>query len=308
MTRAPKAPSTISSTSEFDADESAQLEAEMRKFLGGDEFSESSAFPLPPKASISSRRASRRAPRTNGMLAPVLPSTREEETTPPIPNRSPNRMQSFNDESVLPPSDRTMHLRADSQALRSFPPTIVTKFSGRRPEPPTPSDTTSERLSAFLGPNFEHSLDLTFPPSAGTSASQSSNMRYDSPSICTSQASPLTPTFPISLASAEKNRGVEIASNENNSGYLPAYDGADNSSLCTSSSTKSGAHSHKSSKNRQSKAMTPEPLTLLTPATYNGRTPSRLSSNGSCMSASDDVLAAWAELGGVSDGLSMRSR
>ena len=308
------APSTRSGASEFDADESAQLEAEMRQFLGSDVLSDSSAFPLPPKSSSSSRRSSRRGvPRSNGLLAPVLPSTREEEFTPPIPSRSPNRTHAFSDESVLPPSDRTMHLRADSDALlRSFPPTIATQFarpSARRvPEPPTPSD-TSERLSAFLGPNFEHSLDLTFPTSASTNTSQNSNLRYDSPSISTSQASPLTPTFPTPLAN-EKHRGVEIASNDTGSGYHHTYDGADQSSLRTASSTQSGAHSHMPLRSRPSKAMAPAPLDMLAPSTYNGssRTPSRMSSNGSGMSASDDVLAAWAELGGVSDGLPLRSR
>jgi hypothetical protein len=310
--RVPPPPSTVSGTSEFDADESAQLEAELRQFLGGDEPSESSAFPMPPKASSSSRRSSRRVPRSNGQLAPVLPSTREEEFTPPIPNRSTKRTPAFSDESVLPPSDRTMHLRADSDALlHSFPPTIATQFARppptkRLPEPPTPSD-TSERLSAFLGPNFEHSLDMSFPSSAGTGASQSSNARYDSPSI--SQASPLTPTFPTPMASNEKHRGVEIASNDTNSRYIHTYDGADQSSLRTASSTQSGSQSHVLSKHRQSKAIKPAPLDMLSPATYNNsRTPSRMSSNGSSMSASDDVLAAWAELGGVSDGLPTRSR
>jgi hypothetical protein len=309
----PPPPSTVSGTSEFDADESAQLEAELRQFLGGDESSESSAFPMPPKASGTSRRSSRRVPRSNGQLAPVLPSTREEEFTPPIPNRSTKRAPAFSDESVLPPSDRTMHLRADSDALlHSFPPTIATQFARpptkRLPEPPTPSD-TSERLSAFLGPNFENSLDMSFPSSAGTGASQSSNARYDSPSISTSQASPLTPTFPTPLASNEKHRGVEIASIDTNSGYLHTYDGTDQSSLRTASSTQSGSQSLMASRNRQSKVMKPAPLDMLSPATYNNsRTPSRMSSNGSCMSASDDVLAAWAELGGVSDGLPTRSR
>ena len=144
--------SARSGASEFDADESAQLEAEMRQFLGDEEVSDSSAFPLPPKSSSSNRRASRRGVR--GLRAPKLPPTREEEFTPPIPIRSPNRMHAFNDESVLPPSDRTMHLRADSDALvRSFPPAIATQFARppvrRVPELPTPSD-APERLSAFL--------------------------------------------------------------------------------------------------------------------------------------------------------------
>jgi hypothetical protein len=313
------APSTTSGASEFDADESAQLEADMRQFLGGDEYSESSVFPLPPKSSNSSRRSSRRVPRSNGLLAPVLPSTREEEFTPPIPNRSPNRSpnrtHNFNDESVLPLKNRKMHLRADSDALlQSFPPTVATQFArppaSRVPEPPTPSDASEmERLSAFMGPNFEHSLDLTFPLSAGTTASQNSSARYDSPSICTSQASPLTPTFPLPLATSEKHRGVEIASNDTGSGYLHAYDGTDQSSLRTASSSQSGGRSRTASRHRQSKALAPAPLDTLAPVTYsNSRTPSRMSSNGSCMSASDDVLAAWAELGGVSDGLSTRSR
>jgi hypothetical protein len=129
------------------------------------------------------------------------------------------------------------------------------------------------------------------------------------PSISTSQVSPLTPTFPMPLTN-EKHRGVEIASNDAGSGYLHAYDGTDQSSVRTASSNHSGAHSHLPLRNRMSKAMTPAPLDMLAPSTYSGtsRTPSRLSSNGSCMSASDDVLAAWAELGGVSDGLPIRSR
>ena len=305
--------SARSGASEFDADESARLEAELRQFLGGDD-SDSSAFPLPPKSASSSRRSSRRGvPRANGLLAPVLPSTREEESTPPLPNRSPNRMHALNDESVLPPSDRATHLRADSDALvRSFPPAIATQFARTParcvPLLPTPSD-TSDRLSAFLGPNFEHSLEMTFPTSASTNASQNSNSRYDSPSISTSQVSPLTPTFPAPLSN-EKHRGVEIAGNDSGSSYLHAYDGADQGSVRTASSTHSGGHSHLPLRNRPGKASAPAPLDMLAPSTYSGtsRTPSRLSSNGSCMSASDDVLAAWAELGGVSDGLPLRSR
>lgn len=306
--QAPKAPSTISGADESDHDESAQLAAEMRDFLGDNGFGSSSAFPMPPKSS--SRRASRRVPRSNGMLAPALPSTREEEFTPPIPNRSPNRspnrMPCFNDESVLPPSDRKNRLRADSDALQSFPPAINTQHPRpvRQPEPPTPSD-ASERLSAFLGPSFEanfDALEMTFPTSAGTSASHSSNVRYDSPSICTSQASPLTPTFPTPLATHDKNRGVEIAGND--MGYLNAYDRTDQNSARSGKSTSSRSQPH-----RQSKVPSPAPLEMLNPTTFNsGRTPSRMSSTGSGMSASDDVLAAWAELGGVSDGLPTRSR
>lgn len=306
----PRAPSTVSGADESDADESAQLAAEMRDFLGGDGFGPDSAFPMPPKSS--SRRTSRRIPRTTGMLAPALPSTREEELTPPIPARSPNRMPCFNDgESVLPPGDRTTRLRADSGALDSFPPTIATQHPRpvRQPEPPTPSD-ASERLSAFLGPSFEanfDALDMTFPTSAGTSASHSSNARYDSPSICTSQASPLTPTFPTPLAN-DKTRGLEITSND--MGYLSAYDRADQGSLRSAHSAKVGSHPQAGSKHRQSKiSLPPSQLEMLSPATFNSsRTPSRNSSNGSGMSASDDVLAAWAELGGVSEGLPTRSR
>ena len=300
------APSTVNNADEFDADESAQLEADMRQFLGGDEFAESSAFPMPPKPT--SRRSSRRMPRTNGHLAPVLPSTREEDiTTPPIPTRSPNRTPCFNEESVLPPSDRTTqtHVRADSEALHFFPPTITARPHSRRqqPEVPTPSYPT-ERISEFLGEaNFDCG-DLTFPTSAGTSASLTSTMRFDSPSIGTSQPSPLTPTFPMPLAPAERGR-VQIASHD--ASYHHAYDGADQNSLHTTNSTKSLSQSQSKSQARRTSRLAA--LDTLQPATYNSaslkRSPSHVSSPGSDISASDDVLAAWAELGGVSEGLSM---
>jgi hypothetical protein len=308
------APSTTSGTEEFDADESAQLEADMRQFLGGDEFAESSAFPMPPKPA--SRRSSRRGTRTNGQLAPVLPSTREEDiTTPPIPTRSPNRTPYSNEESVLPPSDRTTqtHVRADSEALHFFPPTLASRpHSRRQPEVPTPSYPT-ERISEFLGEaNFDCG-DLTFPTSAGTSASLTSTMRFDSPSIGTSQPSPLTPTFPVSLASAERGR-VQIANHDTAYHHQPhAYDGADQNSLHTANSTKSISQSQSQaqpqSKSQARRTSRLAALDTLQPVTYNAvslkRTPSHVSSPGSDVSASDDVLAAWAELGGVSDGLSM---
>jgi hypothetical protein len=317
---APPAPSTASSADEFDADESAQLEADMRQFLGGGEFAESSAFPMPPKPS--SRRSSRRVTRTNAHLAPVLPSTREEDTTtPPIPTRSPNRTPYSNEESVLPPSDRTTqtHVRADSEALHFFPPTLATRPNSRRqPEVPTPGYPT-ERISEFLGEaNFDCG-DLAFPTSAGTSASLTSTMRFDSPSIGTSQPSPLTPTFPLSLASAERGR-VQIANHDAAYHHQHhAYDGADQNSVHTSNSTKSTSKSQ-SQLRPQSRSQPPSrsqarrtsklaQLDTLQPATYNGvslkRTTSHVSSPSSDISASDDVLAAWAELGGVSDGLSM---
>jgi hypothetical protein len=312
--------STASSADEFDADESAQLEADMRQFLGGGEFAESSAFPMPPKPS--SRRSSRRVTRTNAHLAPVLPSTREEDTTtPPIPTRSPNRTPYSNEESVLPPSDRTTqtHVRADSEALHFFPPTLATRPNSRRqPEVPTPGYPT-ERISEFLGEaNFDCG-DLAFPTSAGTSASLTSTMRFDSPSIGTSQPSPLTPTFPLSLASAERGR-VQIANHDAAYHHQHhAYDGADQNSVHTSNSTKSTSKSQ-SQLRPQSRSQPPSrsqarrtsklaQLDTLQPATYNGvglkRTTSDVSSPSSDISASDDVLAAWAELGGVSDGLSM---
>lgn len=294
-------------TEDLDGDEDAQLAADMRQFLGGDGPSENSAFPMPPKAS---KRVSRRVPRTNGLLAPSLPSTTEEDTIPPIPSRSPNRMPSFAEESVLPQRPpiqaRPVRQRADSDALHNLPPIAPHyKRPGIIPEPPTPSD-RSERLSAFLGPNFEvgfDTLDLQFPTSESTNTSQISNTRYDSPSISTSQASPLTPTFPTPLASInEKQRSIEIASNDNASFH--AYDGADQSSLHSHRNLKPGNKSQASSDRRQSKA-----VDMLSPATYNSSTtPSRMSSVGSCRSASDDVLAAWAELGGVSEGLTTRSR
>ena len=306
------APSAISGTDEFDADESAQLEADMRQFLGGDEFAESSAFPMPPKPN--SRRSSRRVPRTNGQLAPVLPSTREEDiTTPPIPARSPNRTPYHNEESVLPPSDRNTqtHVRADSEALHFFPPTLATRpHSRRQPEVPTPSYPT-ERISEFLGEaNFDCG-DLTFPTSAGTSASLTSTMRFDSPSIGTSQPSPLTPTFPMSLASTERGR-VQIANHDAAYHHQHhAYDAADQNSLHTANNTKSvpQSQSQPQSKSQARRTSRLAQLDTLQPVAYNGasikRTPSHVSSPGSDVSASDDVLAAWAELGGVSDGLSM---
>lgn len=285
----------------------------MRQFLGGDEFAESSAFPMPPKPS--SRRSSRRMPRTNNHLAPVLPSTREEDiTTPPIPTRSPNRTPYHNEESVLPPSDRTAqsHVRADSEALHFFPPTISNRPNSRRqPDVPTTNYPT-ERISEFLGEaNFDCG-DLTFPTSAGTSASLST-MRFDTPSIGTSQPSPLTPTFPMSLASAERSR-VQIANNDAAYHHQHhAYDAADQNSLHTANSTKpvpqsqSQSQSHSKSQARRTSRLAA--LDTLQSVAYNGaslkRTPSHVSSPGSDVSASDDVLAAWAELGGVSDGLSM---
>lgn len=318
---APPSPAAKSAPEDPDDDESAQLAAEMRQFLGREVSSGSSAFPLPPKTS--SRRSSRRVPRSNnGLLAPGLPSTTEEETVPPVPSRSPKRMPSFADESTLPqrpatsfadesvlpqkPATRSTRYRADSEALHIMPP-IASHYAQaeRVPDLPTPSD-RSERLSAFLGPHFQvgfDALDITFPTSASTSASQTSQARYDSPSIDTSQASPLTPTFPLPLASStEKQRPVEIANND--SASL-----SEHGSLRAPSALRFGQKSQQSSQRRKSKAPAPGHLDLLSPAKFqNENVRPRMSSVDSGQSASDDVLAAWAELGGVSDNLPVRSR
>lgn len=299
------APPSLTATSgvgDLDDDESAQLAAEMRQFLGSEASSESSAFPLPPKAS--SRRSSRRVPRANnGLLAPALPSTTEEEPTPPIPTRSAKRMPSFADESVLPqkPATRSTRYRADSEALHIMPP-IASHYAQaeRVPDLPTPSD-RSERLSAFLGPHFQvgfDNLEINFPTSASTSASQTSQARYDSPSIDTSQASPLTPTFPLPLASStEKHRPVDIVTND--SASL-----SEQGSLRAPSALRAGQRSQESSQRRKSKTPKPAHLDLLSPAKFQSEhVRSRMSSVDSSQSASDDVLAAWAELGGVSDNL-----
>jgi hypothetical protein len=136
-------------------------------------------------------------------------------------------------------------------------------------------------------------------------------MRFDSPSIGTSQPSPLTPTFPMSLASTERGR-VQIANHDAAYHHQHhAYDGADQNSLHTANNTKAvpQSQSQPQSKSQARRTSRLAQLDTLQPVAYNGasikRTPSHVSSPGSDVSASDDVLAAWAELGGVSDGLSM---
>ncbi|KAK5119676.1 hypothetical protein LTR85_007251 [Meristemomyces frigidus] len=242
----------------------------VRQFLASSSASDGpSHFPTPPsaKSKTSSRRDMRRI-----FLSPS-PVEEENQYAPKVPERSPHRPFS--------PAERGERRRS---------------ISGRRLSTQLDVDQLPLRASAFPAPlrqahNMQpYRLDPNpeFPP-----LDFPSRLTAASPSLSTSRASPLTPTFTTPALSER-----------------PTVEGA------------SGSENERSTRGR---AYTPDTdLTSLSAPTPRKRTApkpmppklERILTNGlntrgsiaSITSAGEDVLAAWAELGGGREALVNRRR
>lgn len=296
-------PSTMNTVEDQDLEEAAKLEADLSRFLASGGRADSVAFPLPPKPSAKEQR--RKSQRVNGPMCPVLPSTEEEEeVVPPIPSRNASRLNisHSNTPSPRPEERKPSRERADSTVLQSSSPATVTKDTTQSDDNETPAPRAKRgHYTSLLSPYFEAFDEVAFPPSLATHAvaQQTQNQpRVDSPSISTSRASPMTPTFVPSGSPAEKHTQVDVADSDNASPRTYAYASSDGSSL-----KYRVPEPHMQPAALAQKKKTPPPqIETYQPTGGYDYDRGRMNSVSSLTSAAEDVLAAWADLGGGNEG------
>lgn len=231
-------------------------------------------FPTPPSNTKSERQARRRS-----RLAPGADEI--ESSAPKLPTRSPNRLpvdqgrQDSKQSSQLstPKQPHTRHVEIASPA----PEAVVSAMS-------------------MKPPRREHIDYLT--PSLDFAPLELPTFRTGSPSLSTGRPSPLTPTFPPANNSAEKVR-VHIADGDNVS--FQGYQSSPNQDHHTNVVSPQPISHSKVDVRRLSRKVPPKIDTA------GGKGTERITSMSSITSAGEDVLAAWAELGG-SDALAARRR
>ena len=228
----------------------------IRAFLASSGASDSASavlFPTPP----SHKKTNDFQVKRMSMLAPS-PVLEEEPIVPNIPERSPNRLDP------------------------------------RRPRKHT-RETADPAPGMLPAPNYlDFDLDLLTPsldiaPSELPSASgRSGSGRTGSPSVSTSRASPLTPTF-TTLGPSSDKATIETAGSDNTS-YLcyRGQAGTPDTELSLGAATPASGL-------RSGKRAPPPSLD-----TIRGKEAERIASMGSIGSA-PEVLAAWADLGGGND-------
>ncbi|EMC97830.1 hypothetical protein BAUCODRAFT_405328 [Baudoinia panamericana UAMH 10762] len=216
-------------------------------------------------------------------------SALEENTIPDVPERSPHRMSRLYE---LGRKDRKGVL---SERSPSYGSDSVSPHERKqdRPTPPSREASKDGQPPYYLSPNFDFApLDF--------SATQLSA----SPSISTSRASPLTPTFATAPPSDKPTTDGAYSSDASLRGRTVTPD-TDLASLSTQGPV---AGTTASSKKQSGKARKAQPrLESIVSSGVDARG-SIASSIASITSAGADVLAAWAELGGKSETLPSKRR
>ncbi|KAK4543010.1 hypothetical protein LTR36_006008 [Oleoguttula mirabilis] len=245
----------------------------VRQFLASSSASaEQTLFPTPPsaKSKTSSRRDTRR-----GFLSPS-PVEEEAPLVPDVPERSPHRPFS--------PSEREER-RSSISGRRLSCQIDIDQLLPRASALPAPLRQAAHNLQPYhLEPNLEFP-PLDFP----------SRLTGASPSLSTSRASPLSPTFTTPAPSDRQTvEGASSSDNDQRSARSRAYTpDTDVTSLSAPTPRKRTA----------AKKQMPPKLDRILTNTLNIR-----GSTASITSAGEDVLAAWAELGGGTEALASRRR
>lgn len=222
------------------------------------------AFPTPPSARKTERRANRRWSR----LSPVT-----QEDIPAIPERSPSR-------------PRLETMRAEPSYRSEREARTSSYASGSEPLLDT-AESLEQRSAYHLSPNLDFQ-PLDFSPHI-----------MSTPSLSTSRASPLTPTFP--LPSGADHVGVKVLGSDNASLRSRAY--TPDTDLSLRAAEYSDAAPTGASSSRRIGKRKPAPLESL-----KTEAPQRVGSITSITSAGEDVLAAWNALGGGRDAYKARTR
>ena len=247
---------------------------DMANFLTSSSASES-AFPTPQKQSKSTDWERRRSKR---MSTPSSPPIAEEEPVPRIPERSRNRILSPEPGSTAPTPDAEQKQRRRPSFLTDSDSLLETAMAF-----PAAPKTNHDYNPYHLSPNLDFQ-PLEFPIS-----------QIESPSLSTSRASPLTPSFTTAGAPSE-NMDVRVAGSDNASmrrAYTPDTD------LSLGSFSNLALNTAKKASRKKPPALD----TLMTEERVG-----RPGSINSITSAGADVLAAWADLGGGNDAYKARRK
>jgi hypothetical protein len=230
-------------------------------------------FPIPPEEfpipPVSCLPTDETQSKRWNFLAP--PIDEEEPLIPDIPARSPNRTP-LNWDSRGSKSPRTPR-----QLLPQTVLSVPAADTGSSSSPPTASSATPEDAPMLSTLDF---APLEIPLG-----------RTGSPSLSTSRPSPLTPTF-APVPSLDKSTMV--------------VSGSDGSSVREQMYTSSPEPPARF--NPVPSVQAKRPSKKLPPQIDTAKGAPRVTSMSSMTSASEDVLAAWAELGGGSDALATRRR
>ena len=298
----------------------------IREFLAAstaaEEAGPKSAFPAPPLAA--KNKGGRREKRRSFMS--VSPVVEEEPIIPDIPERNPSRAPPS--PNPLEVQDRRSSIsgrRLSCHTLENDPlletasahPAPLRQAASdngsdhsRQKHPQQHTQQQKEQSSPFfLSPNLDFApLDFN------------SNHSIDSPSISTSHASPLTPTFTAPPSTTDK-QATEGATSGNSdaersnpssfrgrAGRAWTPDTVSDTMTTTTTSTSLQAPTpakkpHAFTAAAGKKAAAAPKLVHVPPHGLNTR-----GSIASITSAGEDVLAAWAELGGGTEGLASRRR
>ncbi|KAK5174169.1 uncharacterized protein LTR77_001249 [Saxophila tyrrhenica] len=214
-------------------------------------------FPTPPRIGVLDDQS----PRSFSLLSP--PISEDEPLLPDIPARSPNRTP----------------LQVD--ALRTRPPRTPRQMSDRSiSTKQTPESTRFSHRAAskhseqdYSSPGVDY-MSLELPPAVKTG----------SPSLSTSRASPLTPTF-TPMPTVDKP--AMTASASDGSSFRD-----DLIDMSTPEPPSRRPAARPVAERKTSKRQPPKIKTS------DGKSLARITSMSSITSAGEDVLAAWAELGG----------
>lgn len=314
----------------------------IRQFLASSSASDSaSLFPTPPSAkSRTDRWESHRGRSHKGVLSPS-PVAEEEPILPDLPEHSPIRLPHSYDQSRERRRSISGRRLSGQTSVDPLAEPSVASFTML---PRSSTTSLAQSQNNHYHPNNSYQL-LSAPPTADPAAINADlpgRLCTASPSLSTSRASPLTPTFLGGFATEKATSSIlapDIAGSENASlrgrgAYTPDTDP-------TSLSASMGPTPSKKQHQQQSIPSVPP-----TPAVYIPTTSRKLSSRqeqplaptahhsftnasskkenrdsnatsggmtarystASMASAGEDVLAAWAELGGGSEGLLSRRK
>ena len=244
----------------------------IRQFLAASgTFEGSSLFPTPPsvRSKPSSWRDKRRSIITPSPVAEEEPIPNDPERSPHCSSISPEQQRETRRSST---SGRRLSIQLDLD--------FVSETASARPAPLRQASKESHPYR--LNPNLDFPA-LDFP----------SSMSINSPSLSTSRASPLTPVFPTAPSSDRPT--IEGASSSDNERSIRGRAYTPDTDLTSLSAATP-------KKRRPAKKVPPK----LNPVVGQGLQPR--GSITSITSAGDDVLAAWAELGGRTETFATRRR
>ncbi|KAK3053990.1 hypothetical protein LTR09_004766 [Extremus antarcticus] len=258
-------------------------------------------------------------------LSQVLTAAENFPTPPGVSSEKPRKRLSLllpplsDDESLLPDisarSQNRTPLLVDGRRTRSprTPRPAQSENSSNKPTPES-SHRPLPAVSKFADYSASHSLGVDF-----MSLELPPTIRSGSPSLSTSRASPLTPTF--APAPHMDKSGIAMSASDGSS-FRDLIDMSSPEPPTRMATRVAMGSARATSVARREEGRAASPVVQNSPVpqkrpskkvppkidTTEGKSLDRITSMSSITSAGEDVLAAWAELGGGGDALAARRR